>query len=95
MYKRQAQYPTVFKNYEKADWSNTLNEDEILFVGISQSGTSVSTCEVMEYAQKAGYHTLAITGNLNSKITEFVDTKTHLLVGDCLLYTSKMEKLYL
>ena len=97
----EAQYPTVFKNYEKADWSNTLNEDEILFVGISQSGTSVSTCEVMEYAQKAGYHTLAITGNLNSKITEFVDTKTHLLVGDELTppetkgYTVSLLSVYL
>ena len=45
------QYPTVFKYYEKADWSNTLNKDEILFVGISQSGTSISTCEIMQYAK--------------------------------------------
>ena len=31
----EAQYPTVFKNYEKADWSGRLNKNEILFVGIS------------------------------------------------------------
>lgn len=77
-----AQYPTVFKNYEKADWTGMLKNDEILFVGISQSGTSISTCEVMEYAKKNGYLTLAITGNLTSKITEYVDIVTHLLVGD-------------
>lgn len=81
----EAQYPTVFKNYEKADWTNTLKANEILFVGISQSGTSVSTCEVMKWAKNQGYNTLAITGNLNSEITNHVDTKVHLLVGDELL----------
>ena len=59
-----------------------LKNDQILYVGISQSGTSVSTCEVMEYAKKNGYLTLAITGNLQSKITENTDISVHLLVGD-------------
>lgn len=77
-----AQYPTVFKNYEKADWTGLLKNDEILFVGISQSGTSVSTCEVMEHAKNNGYLTLAITGNLTSRITDYTATVTHLLVGD-------------
>ena len=78
----EAQYPTVFKNYEEPDWTGTLKEEEILFVGISQSGTSVSTCEVMKHAKEKGYNTLAITGNLESEITKYVDVKTHLLVGD-------------
>lgn len=78
----EAQYPTVFMNYEKPDWSGCLKEDEILFVGISQSGTSISTIEVMKHAKKNGYHTFAITGNLESEITKHVDTKAHLLVGD-------------
>lgn len=77
-----AQYPTVFKNYEKADWTGMIKNDEILLVGISQSGTSISTCEVMEHARNNGYQTLAITGNLSSKITKYVDFVTHLLVGD-------------
>ena len=95
------QYPTVFKNYEKADWSGLLKKDEILYVGISQSGTSISTCEVMKYAQQEGYHTLAITGNLNSEITKYVDTKVHLLVGDELTppetkgYTASVISVYL
>ena len=97
----EAQYPTVFKNYENPDWTNTLKESEILFVGISQSGTSVSTCEVMKHAKEKGYHTLAITGNLESEITKHVDTKTHLLVGDELLppetkgYTVSVLSVYL
>ena len=78
----EAQYPTVFVNYEKADWTNTLKEEEILFVGISQSGTSRSTIEIMKHAKEKGYHTLVITGNLESEITKHVETKTHLLVGD-------------
>lgn len=78
----EAQYPTVFMNYEKPDWTGCLKSDEILFVGISQSGTSISTIEVMKHAKRNGYHTLAITGNLESEITNYVDTKVELLVGD-------------
>lgn len=77
-----AQYPTVFIHYEKADWTHSIANDQILFVGISQSGTSRSTIDVMKYAQQEGYSTLAITGNLNSEITKYVDTKVQLLVGD-------------
>lgn len=78
----EAQYPTVFKNYEKPDWTGMLKEEQILFVGISQSGTSISTVDVMKHAKAKGYHTLALTGNLESEITKYVDTKVHLLVGD-------------
>lgn len=97
----EAQYPTVFKSYEKADWSNRLDNDEILFVGISQSGTSISTVKVMEYAKGLGYHTLSLTGNTKSKITDFVDTVVPLLVGDELTppetkgYTVSLLSVYL
>lgn len=97
----EAQYPTVFKNYEKPDWSGMLKEDQILFVGISQSGTSISTVEVMKHAKEKGYHTLAFTGNLESEITKYVDTKTHMLVGDELTppetkgYTVSLFSMYL
>lgn len=77
-----ANYPTVFKNYEIADWTGTLKRDQILFVGISQSGTSVSTVDVMKHAKENGYKTLVLTGNLESEITKHVDTAVHLLVGD-------------
>lgn len=77
-----AHYPTVFKNYEKPDWSGLLRNDQVLFVGISQSGTSVSTCEIMAYAQGIGCPTLALTGNLQSEITRHVSQSVQLLVGD-------------
>jgi len=75
------QYPTVFENYEKADWANTLKKEEILFVGISQSGTSRSTVDVMNHANEQGYITLALTENLKSEITKHVDKVVHLLCG--------------
>ncbi|MDD3174434.1 MAG: SIS domain-containing protein, partial [Herbinix sp.] len=96
-----AHYPTVFKNYEKADWTGTLKNEQILFVGISQSGTSVSTVDVMKHAKDNGYQTLALTGNLQSEITKHVDTSVHLLVGDELTppetkgYTVSVISIYL
>ena len=41
----QAHYPTVFAHYERADWTGLLKKEEIMFVGISQSGTSISTID--------------------------------------------------
>lgn len=78
----EAQYPTVFKHYEKPDWTGLVPNKQILMVGISQSGTSVSTCEVMQYGRELGCRTLAITGDLESEITHHVDRSVHLLVGE-------------
>ena len=78
----EAQYPTVFEHYEKPDWADLIPNDQILFVGISQSGTSVSTCEVMRHGRAMGVRTLAITGDLESEITHHVDLAVHLLVGE-------------
>ncbi len=97
----EAQYPTVFESYEKADWNDKLNKNEILFVGISQSGTSISTVKVMQHAKQQGYPTLALTGNTQSRITEYVDTVVPLLVGDELTppetkgYTVSLLSVYL
>ena len=77
----QGHYPTVFAHYEKADWTGLLKKEEILFVGISQSGTSISTIEVMEKARSEGYPTVALTENLDSEITHHVDHVIHLLCG--------------
>lgn len=94
-------YPTVFLNYEKPDWTGLLKNDEILFVGISQSGTSISTVDMMKQAKKDGHLTIAITENLNSEITHHVDKVSHLLCGAELTppetrgYTVTVLQLYL
>lgn len=78
----EAHYPTVFEHYERPDWTGLIPNDQILLVGISQSGTSVSTCEVMQHGHDVGCRTLAITGDLESEITRHVDESVHLLVGE-------------
>ena len=77
----QANYPTVFKNYEKADWTGLLSSEEILYIGISQSGTSISTVSMMEVGKKNKYRTVALTEDLESEITRHVDSVIHLLCG--------------
>jgi len=78
----EAYYPTVFKNHESPDWTGFVDRARILCVGVSQSGTSVSTCEAMEHARALGCRTLAITGDPESEITRHADVTTHLLVGE-------------
>ncbi len=77
----EAHYPTVFKNYEKADWTGELKKEEILFVGISQSGTSISTMDLIKEAGEKGYDTLVLTEDLESEITNFAGNIIHLLCG--------------
>lgn len=77
----QGNYPTVFENYEKADWTGTLKPEEILYFGISQSGTSISTVNMMDEGTKEGYYTIALTEALGSEITKHVDEVLHLLCG--------------
>ena len=77
-----AWYPTVYENYEIADWTGNLTKEEILFIGISQSGTSVSTVQVIKKARKEGYLTLALTGNLQSEISKYAEHLALLTVGD-------------
>ncbi|WP_455039213.1 SIS domain-containing protein [Lancefieldella parvula] len=78
----EAYYPTVFKLHEQIDWSKTINPQHVLCVGISQSGTSVSTCEALDYAQRLGCKTLALTSNRKSTITQFSEVSVDLLVGE-------------
>ncbi len=97
----EAQYPTVYLNYECANRNHYIEDAQILCVGISQSGTSISTVQMMDHARKKGYSTLALTGDLNSEITRHVDVVCHLLVGDELTppetkgYTTSVISTYL
>ncbi len=77
----EAHYPTVFINYEKADWSGLLKKEDILCIGFSQSGTSISTINVMKHLKEQGYDTLVFTEALESEITKHVDYVLPLLCG--------------
>ena len=94
-------YPTVYTGYEKADWTGTLSKDQILFIGVSQTGTSISTCNALKKANEEGYLTLAYTGNLESEITKYAQVLSHELVGPELTppetkgYTVTLMSLYL
>lgn len=97
----EVHYPTMYRNYEKADWTGTLKKEEILIVGVSQTGTSISTINAVKKAHEEGYLTLVYTGNLESEITKYADVVTHELVGPELTppetkgYTVTLMSLYL
>ena len=74
-------YPTVFENYERGDWTGRFQKEEILYFGISQSGTSISTIQAMKSGASQGYPTLVLSEALSSEITRHVSTCLHLLCG--------------
>lgn len=73
--------PTMFTDYVNVNNNNMYRNDQILVVGISQSGTSYSTVNAMKKAKEQGYCTVALTENLNSMICDEVDVVLHLLCG--------------
>lgn len=62
--------PTQFTNYEKININNLYRNDEILCIGISQSGTSYSTIDAIKKAKSLGLLNCVITSNLDSPITK-------------------------
>ncbi|WP_336662618.1 SIS domain-containing protein [Leucobacter sp. USHLN154] len=96
-----APYPTEFMNYGVGLDPQHNDPQSVLVVGISQSGTSISTCEAMEWAKNQGYRTFAITSDVTSKITEIVTDVAPLLVGQELTgpetkgYTASILSIYL
>lgn len=76
-----AMIPTVFTNHTRINRNCIYKKEEILVVGISQSGTSVSTIEAMQKAKREGYYTIAITEALESLITKEVDLVVKLTCG--------------
>lgn len=76
-----AMIPTQFANYEKINNNGVYAKEEILVVGISQSGTSVSTINAVKKANESGYLTLAITDALDSLITKETDHVVKLTCG--------------
>lgn len=73
--------PTVFTHYTQINNNQIYTPEQILVVGISQSGTSVSTVEAMRNAKSEGYLTVALTEALSSLITREVDVVVPLTCG--------------
>lgn len=73
--------PTIFTNYVNVNNNQIYQNEQILVIGISQSGTSYSTVNAMKKAKEAGYKTMALTENLSSMICDEVDIVDHLLCG--------------
>lgn len=97
----EAHYPTVYQYYDCANRYHLVENSQILCVGVSQSGTSISTVNMLEYARSQGFSTLALTSDLNSELTKHVDVVCELLVGPELTppetkgYTTSLMSVYL
>lgn len=96
-----APYPTEFQHYGAGVNTAGTDPSSVLCVGISQSGTSISTCEALEHAKAKGYRTLALTSEPGSHITSLAGVTTPMLVGEELTgpetkgYTVSLMTVYL
>lgn len=77
----EAMLPTVFTNYTRINNNCIYRKDQVLVIGISQSGTSVSTIEAMKRARGEGYRIAAVTEAEDSLITGEVDLTIKLTCG--------------
>lgn len=77
----EAMIPTVFTNYTRINNNCIYRLEQILVIGISQSGTSVSTIEAMKRARREGCCTVAVTEAEDSPITKEVDLTVKLTCG--------------
>lgn len=71
--------PTVFTNSESINPSSAFRPDQILVIGLSQHGDSLSTCEAMQRAVKEGYMTVGVSEQLDSPIEEITHHYLHLV----------------
>jgi glucosamine 6-phosphate synthetase-like amidotransferase/phosphosugar isomerase protein len=75
-----AAYPT--RSDPKVDVAcSGYRASQILYVGVSQSGTSVSTIDVLRRAREAGASTIALTDVLDSPVVEEADHAIRLFTG--------------
>lgn len=68
-----ASFPIVFVENENINKTKILKNDQILAIGVSQSGTSSSTIKAIEKAKEAGCITAAFTQDSTSQITKICD----------------------
>lgn len=77
----EASIPTSFTNYTYININGACQQAELLVLGISQSGTSISTIDAMKKARSAGIYTVAVTEDMDSLITNEVDLVVKLTCG--------------
>ncbi len=71
--------PTIFAYHEPINPNGMYGKDQIVVVGLSQHGTSISTCTALQKARDEGYLTYAITEELGSPITTIADKTIHIV----------------
>lgn len=75
-----AEYPT--RSDPKVDLAcSGCRASQVLYVGVSQSGTSVSTIDVLRRAHEVGATTIALTDVLESPVVEEADHAIRLFTG--------------
>lgn len=71
--------PNIFTNHEQINPNQYYNKDEVLIIGLSQHGDSISTLEALKRAKAEGYYTIGITEAEGSEITKIADQTLYLV----------------
>ncbi|WP_028984271.1 SIS domain-containing protein [Sporolactobacillus terrae] len=71
--------PTVFTYSESINPSGAFKNDQVLVIGLSQHGDSLSTCEALQRANKDGYTTVGVSEEMDSAIADISDHYVHLV----------------
>lgn len=77
-----APYPTEFAHYGVGLDPAATDPSSVLVVGISQSGTSISTCDALSVARDKGFRTVVITTDPESRAASLADVVVPMLAGD-------------
>lgn len=73
--------PNLFTYHENTNPNNELSNDQIMVIGISQSGNSTTTLGSLRKSYEAGYVTIGVTEKLESRMANSEYPIIHLLCG--------------
>ncbi|WP_164512004.1 SIS domain-containing protein [Lacticaseibacillus daqingensis] len=71
--------PTIFTYSESINPSSAFRPDQILVIGLSQHGDSLSTCEALQRAVDEGYTTVGVSEELGAPIERITSHYLHLV----------------
>ncbi|MDO1605820.1 SIS domain-containing protein [Lactobacillus sp. YT155] len=71
--------PTIFTNLEDVNPTGIYQSSQILVIGLSQHGDSLSTCEAIKKAAEEGCATVGVSEQLGSPIEKLADQYLHLV----------------